>query len=238
MRYICDPHIVPSVVPADLSAIEAAAGRSVYANALHIDIVDGDFAHPPTWPASLSEISAIESLVTHSKRMRFTAHLMVRNPLAFGEALARAGVHSIIGHREAFAAPSEATAALAAWKDAGASEVGIALKIDTPLSALEGIEGYDAVQLMSIDQIGQQGEPFDDRILSRVEEFHAEHPDTLVAIDGGVSEANIEALVRAGANRLVVGHVLSESDNPERVFSDMLERAMRGCAPIAAASAV
>jgi ribulose-phosphate 3-epimerase len=238
MRYICDPHIIPSVVPADLSSIEAAVERAAYAHALHIDIADGRFAQNSTWPSSLGEIGGLRGITQRLARMAFTAHLMVQDPREIGLALIAAGVTNIVAHTESFAAPQAASQTLAAWRSAGAAEVGIALKIDTPLSVLEGIEGYDVVQLMSIDKIGQQGEPFDDRILSRVEEFHAEHPDTLVAIDGGVSEANIEALVRAGANRLVVGHVLSESDNPERVFSDMLERAMRGCAPIAAHAAV
>jgi ribulose-phosphate 3-epimerase len=238
MKYICDPHIVPSAVPADLSAIRVAAERSVYANALHIDIVDGVFAPNATWPASPGDTDAIAEVVSALKEMTFSAHLMVAQPLEIGIALARAGIQQIVGHAESFAAPEEASSALAAWKTAGAREVGVALRIETPIATLAAIKGFDIIQLMSIGLIGHQGEPFDDAILSRVEEVHAEYPDLIVAIDGGVSEANIEELVRAGANRLVVGHVLAESENPERTFADMLERAMRGCAPIAAQAAV
>ncbi|HVU75596.1 MAG TPA: hypothetical protein VHD38_02050 [Candidatus Paceibacterota bacterium] len=234
MKYICDPHIVPSVVPADLSAIGAAVERSAYAHALHIDIVDGIFAADQTWPPSIEAVSDVAAVVHAHPQMNITAHLMKSNPRELGIAFVKAGVRSVVGHAEAFASPKDATDALAAWKAAGAHEVGIALKIETPLSILGEISGYDIVQLMSIAEIGHQGEPFDDRILSRVEEVHAEYPELMVAVDGGVSEANIEELVRAGANRLVVGHVLTESDAPERIFSDMLERAMRGCAPSAA----
>jgi ribulose-phosphate 3-epimerase len=238
MRYICDPHIVPSVVPADLSAVQAATERSAFARALHIDVVDGAFAPNATWPAALEDVEGFRELVSRSGGTAFSVHLMTRSPRSLGEAFARAGAQTVIGHAEAFSSPREASEALRAWKSAGAAEAGLALKIDTPLSVLEDIEGYDIVQLMSIGELGHQGEPFDDRALSRVEEVHAGHPALLVAVDGGVSEANIEDLVRAGANRLVVGHVLAESDNPERVFSDMLERAMRGCAPVAAEAAI
>jgi ribulose-phosphate 3-epimerase len=237
MRYLCDPHIVPSVVPADFSAVQAAAERSAYARALHIDVVDGAFAPHATWPETPDAIDAFRELASRSGDMAFSVHLMTRSPRSLGEAFARAGARTVIGHAEAFASPQEASDALRAWRSAGAAEAGLALKIDTPLSILEDVEGYDVVQLMSIGELGHQGEPFDDRALSRVEEVHAAHPTLLVAVDGGVSEANIEDLVRAGANRLVVGHVLAESDNPERVFSDMLERAMRGCAPVAAEAA-
>lgn len=234
MKYICDPHIVPSVVPTDLSAIATAASRAGYAGALHVDIVDGVFAQDATWPQTLANAAEIAPVVTANPGVKITAHLMVSSPVELGVALAKAGVHGVVGHIEAFSSSAEASRALMAWKEAGAGEVGLALQLQTPLSALEGAKGYDMVQLMSIAVIGHQGEPFDDDALSRVEEFHAEYPEVLVAVDGGVSEANIEDLVRAGANRLVVGHVLSESSDPERTYSDMLERAMRGCTPIAA----
>ena len=54
----------------------------------------------------------------------------------------------------------------------------------------------------------------------------------MVAVDGGVSEASVEELVRAGANRLIIGHALADSSNPAKTYMQILERAQKGCAPL------
>jgi ribulose-phosphate 3-epimerase len=233
MKYICDPHIVPSVVPSDLVSLESYSKRVAFARSLHVDIADGTFARNTTWPftgITAGDWEALAALVLGTPETRFGVHLMTRSPRELGEKFARAGFSSVTGHVEAFTDAEDISATLASWKKSGA-EAGIALNIDTPLSSLGELRGFDIMHLMAIRNIGEQGEPFDERILSRVEEAHAEYPDTLVAVDGGVSEASVEELVRAGANRLIVGHRIAESENPERTYTDILERAMRGCIP-------
>jgi len=157
---------------------------------------------------------------------------MVSEPFVIGRRFARAGVGRVTMHREAFGSAERAAEALHSLKEEGVREVGIALKLDTPLSALNGcVEACDYVHLMSVADIGSQGEPFDDRVLSRVEELHAQYPSLMVAVDGGISESTVEDLVRAGANRLIVGHALVESPTPAKTYARMLERALRGCLP-------
>jgi 3-keto-L-gulonate-6-phosphate decarboxylase len=54
----------------------------------------------------------------------------------------------------------------------------------------------------------------------------------MVAIDGGITEATVETLVRAGANRLCVGAAIASSADPARAYANIHERAMRGCQPV------
>lgn len=236
MKYICDPHIVPSVVPADLASIDSYAKRIAFARALHVDIVDGRFAENTTWPytgITANDWETLAATVLSLPEIAFGVHLMTQSPVELAEKCIRAGFVSAALHIESFEDADAASEAFSRLRASGARELGVALKIDTPLSALAGVRGFDIIHLMSIREIGQQGAQFDERILFRAEETHAEYPDTIVAVDGGVSEASVEELVRAGANRLIVGHRIAESENPERTYNDIWERAMRGCAPLA-----
>jgi ribulose-phosphate 3-epimerase len=237
MKYLCDPHIIPTVVPRSLAEIESYA-RSVaeYADTLHVDVGDGRFQPTVTWPflnpGQLEELDAFTERTQLPLGLSLDAHIMAEDARSLGERLARAGFHRIAVHLEAFQQPDEARFALDALRVAGCAEAGLALKIETPLTAIEGlVGGCDFVHLMSIAIIGSQGYAFDERALSRVEELHAAHPDLLVAVDGGVTEATVEELVRAGANRLMVGHVLAESAEPAAAYARIHERAMKGCTP-------
>ena len=214
--------------------IEAYAERCTdFSTWLHVDIADGAFVQNMTWPftnpAQQKELASLRGMQIQ-KNVRLEAHLMTAEPSQLGEKFARAGFVRVSGHVEAFQSDDETRAALEIWRAAGATEVGIAMKFSTPLSVLESIvDACDFLHIMSIQEIGEQGHEFDERILSHVEEIHALYPDMMVAVDGGVNEATVEELVRAGANRLMVGNALAESANPAKTYMHILERAQRGC---------
>lgn len=237
MKYLCDPHVIPTVIPRDHADIEAyARAVSAYCNALHIDIDDGQFVGATSWPYLSSvqdaEIETLDAGIDLPAGFIFEAHLMVSDPVGIGVRLVRGGVKRLSIHRESFTSDIAARDAVAALRAAGAEEVGFALKIETPLAMIDHLAAdADFIHLMSIATIGSQGQTFDERALSRVEESRARFPDLLVAVDGGVTEATVEELVRAGANRLMVGHALAGSTDPARVYMRIMERAIRGCAP-------
>jgi ribulose-phosphate 3-epimerase len=239
MRYICDPHIIPAVMPRDFVHLEQfAKDAAEYATWAHLDVSDGAFSPSKQWPlVDDAQKEEFASIVRGERALpsgvSWEVHLMTNEPRPFGELFAHAGAKRVIAHLEAFPNADEALSALAAWREAGASEVGLALLIGTSIAKLEGVaQACDVVQLMSIAEIGFQGKAFDERALSRVEELHAAYPDLMVSVDGGVSEATVETLVRAGANRLIVGGALAGSDMPGATYGQILERAMRGCTPV------
>lgn len=234
MKYLCNPHIIPTIVPNDwASVISYAAATRDYATGLHVDIDDGQFVPQTTWPfQNPSQMHELDALRL-SPGDEFEAHLMIRQPDEVYVRFARAGFKRITLHVEAFADAQAIQNVITLCRAEGAKEMGVAIKIDTPISKLNDvISACDYVLVMSIVHIGPQGQPFDERALSRVEELHASYPELMVAVDGGISESNVEALVRAGANWLSIGSAISKSENPGHAYVRIHERAMRGCAPL------
>jgi ribulose-phosphate 3-epimerase len=210
--------IIPTVVPTSAEDVEGVADKNrVFARSVHIDAADGHFAPNTTW---LPQGQAFSS------RPDFTyeAHLMVEDPLEIGLAFIAAGCSRVLGHIEAMG--EKTSAILAAWKEAGAAEVGVGILMDTPLEALDSsIEDLDMVQMMTISKIGVQGLPFDDRAPARVAELHARYPDLLISVDGSVNESTIQPLAMAGARRFCAGSVLSKAVDPEGMYRKLLQLA-------------
>ncbi len=115
---------------------------------------------------------------------------------------------------------------ISAWKAAGAAEVGLGVLFDTPLERLDAFaEACDVVQMMSIGSIGVQGIPYEPEAPSRMGQLRARHPNLLIADDGGVSEANIAELARAGVRRFCVGSALSRAGDPTAAYQRLMQLA-------------
>lgn len=205
---------------------------STFSRQVHLDIDDAIFAPVLSWPYQNGQWAELEALASggqtlpFSERMKYEAHLMVEDPLRIGELLARTGCRRVLAHIETFKDAQAVGTAFSMWKAAGATEVGLAVLIDTPLSSLENIiSECDAVLLMSIATLGSQGAPFDVRVLARIEELHAQHPDRIIAVDGGVAGSNIADLVRAGARRFGVGSAISKAPDPAAAYNSLLSLA-------------
>jgi len=197
-----------------------------FAPCVQLDIDDGVFAPEISWPyqegqwTELEEMAARGKALPYSETLKYEAHLMVEDPLRIGELVARVGCARVLAHIETFENEKSAKDAFAAWKSAGAKETGLAILIDTPLSALGALVPIcDAVQVMSIAKLGYQGAKFDERAIERVKELHAKYPGLTIEVDGGVSDKNIAELVCAGARRFGVGSAISRSDNPADAYS-------------------
>lgn len=237
MKYLCDPHVIPTnTCPPDSAELEKrSAAFTDFATMVQLDIADGNFAPVVSWPYFHGQMAELErgEKLPHAEVLQYEVHMMVRDPLPLGVLLARAGAFRLVPQIESFESAESARAAFLAWRAAGAEEIGLSILIDTPLEALDALVGeIEVVQVMSIAAIGRQGEPFDERALHRVEELHAKYPELMVSVDGGISEANVEMLVRAGANRLCVGSAISKAVNPAAAFAKIHERAMLGCSPL------
>ena len=204
--------IIPTVVPASVADIEAAAARySQFAKTLHVDITDGVFAPNTTWMPS-GELLQIG--------MQWEAHLMVSDPHAVGLASLTAGASRVIGHIEA---AKDVAAMFAAWKAAGAQEVGLGVLFTTAIESLDPyVDSCDVAQMMSIAKIGVQGIPYEPSAPARIASLHAKHPELLIADDGGVGSSNIMDLARAGVRRFCAGSSLSKPADPAAAYRELL----------------
>lgn len=220
--------IIPTnTCPPDLTELSRRSEEfAAFAPHVQLDVADGVFVPATSWPygeGQLLELKALEGKDSpFSDKLLYEVHIMAEEPRSIGEALARAGVTRILGHIEAFATTEEAHQALKAWKDAGAKESGLALLLDTPLPVAEPLLGMcDVVQVMSIARLGYQGAPFEPRVFDRIREIHANHPQLVIEVDGGVSEKNIAELARAGATRFGVGSAISKAADPKVAYEHL-----------------
>jgi ribulose-phosphate 3-epimerase len=206
--------IIPTIVPKRFDEIEAFAARFAdIAPVLHLDMTDGEFAFPTTWMPGADDALPESAM--------WEVHLMAHDPRAVGERFIRAGAWRIIGHAEVLAG-DEGVATLQGWRAMGAHEVGVALKFDTPLSAVEHLAPHaDVLHLMSIRKIGAQGQMFDDEALSRIADAKSRFPHLVISVDGGINEKNVADVVRAGASRVCVGAALAAAPDPVAAYSHL-----------------
>lgn len=210
--------IIPTCVPMserDLEACEKAI--SSFADWIHVDVGDGAFSPVATWPYRAQGVVG-EFDLSRLWGLSVEAHLMVEEPRELGLRFARTGAFRVVGHVEAFGDTTEAYGALDSWRRAGA-EAGLGILLHTPFEVIEPlVAACDFVHMMTISSIGTQGIPYEPSAPERIAEFHARFPDTLISVDGGVSESNIADLVRAGARRFGVGSAISKSANPAAAY--------------------
>lgn len=90
-------------------------------------------------------------------------------------------------------------------------ELGLGVEMRVPLEeAFQNMDGFDFVHLMSIDEIGEQGHPFDEKIFDRIKQVKEKFPSLPISIDGGVNVENYLELEALGVDRLIVGSGFKE----------------------------
>jgi ribulose-phosphate 3-epimerase len=214
--------LIPAILPENYNDlrghIEALEGS---VSQVQIDICDGIFVPNKCWPykndsGELKKILDEEEGLPEWLTMDYEIDLMVKNPLVDAERWIQAGAKRLIFHIESEGIPETIemlkTVHLYNVMD-DLLEVGIAINIDTPISALENIiDDVSVVQCMGIARIGFQNEKFDERVLAKVKEIKEKYPEVLVSIDGGVSLENLQSLIDAGVDRFVAGHSVFQGD--------------------------
>jgi len=179
---------------------------------VHLDIVDGEFAEPVSWPFSCDDIDEeLKQLNDLPKSPKIGSHLMVADPQEYLDEWIDTPVSRIIIQYES---PEHTQNALAVL-DMSKVESGIVLGLDTPVSVLaEFPEKIKFVQLMSINKIGHYGEHFQDEVLAKIKEVKKLYPSIAVSVDGGVKEEHLKLLAEAGADHVVMGSAIFEASDP------------------------
>ncbi|MEK7501644.1 MAG: hypothetical protein AAB629_01845 [Patescibacteria group bacterium] len=206
--------IIPAILPKTFKELEeSVASIQGLVKSVQIDICDGKFVPNATWPYRKRDDS-FEMIIREQQglpfweKLDYEFDLMVSNPCEVVDDWVKAGATRIIIHAE-----SEGVAEAIKKLD-NRVEVGLALNIETPISATEPFkEMIQFVQCMGIRHVGFQGQAFDGEVIEKIKAIRLEYPDVIISIDGGVSLENAKQLIEAGVNRLVVGSVIFDSEN-------------------------
>lgn len=220
--------IIPAIIPKSFSDLnEKLSLVKGFAPLVQIDVLDGKFTSQRSWPYIFSpdpdfvKIIREEEGFPFSDNFEFEIDLMVADPESHFQEWISAGARRLIPHIESFENSDSAACTVKRFKEQFTSvdsilalEIGMAINIETPNESLDPlILDVDFVQCMGIQDIGSQGQPFNDRVLEKVKELHSKYPDLTISIDGGVNADSIPLLVEAGAKRFVVGSAIFGSDD-------------------------
>jgi ribulose-phosphate 3-epimerase len=199
--------VVPALLTDSVPALkEMLAQAESFTDYIQIDIMDGLFV--PSRSVTWQDIAGM------SFSLQWDAHLMVNHPLDFIEGFHRAGAQRITFHYEALDGLEHTIASIRSL----GLEVGLALKPETPVSAVMPLsDSIDTTLFLSVEP-GFYGSPFLPGVLDKVKEFRAAKLGIEIGIDGGIKETNIVEVVRSGADSICVGSAVFMQKDPGQCF--------------------
>ena len=210
------PLVLPSLLMCDFGNLEREVARLEEAGvqALHLDVMDGDFV--PNFTYGMPIVEAFRRLTD----LTLDVHLMISQPQRYVDQFFDAGADILTFHVEATEDPRTL---LQRIRGLGAG-AGVALNPDTPLSRVEDcLELCDLLLVMSVRAGfgGQQFNPVALEKLRRVRELT--HGDVLLEVDGGVNRETIPSCAEAGAQLFVVGSAIFRNDQYATVVRELTD---------------
>lgn len=213
--------IVPAILPTSHEDLEKKLEQlHDLVDSVQIDIVDGRFVAPASWPysAGTAEFKGLnynDGRLSYLGQMHIEMDLMVADPEMVTGIWIDAGAERLTIHAESTKYLPKAVTDLeikyghSKGFAPGLLSIGLAINLTTETSMIERyLDHIDYVQFMGIATIGRQGEPFDARVLRKISAFKRKYPGIPIQVDGGVSLETAPLLVKAGVDRLIVGSAL------------------------------
>ncbi len=174
--------IIPALLPKNSEELKKSLSElPLEARFVHLDVLETD-----VWTPIDRE---------------FEVHLMVTKPEKIIAKWVERGARRVIVH--------ESSPEILKYR--AKVEIGLEIEMREFLAKeLEQVPSVDFVHIMSIDEIGEQGHPFDPKVFDRIKKVKEKFPQIAVSVDGGINAMNYQELEDLGVERLVVGSGFQE----------------------------
>ena len=209
--------IAPSILSADFGHLADDVKKVTDAGAeyIHIDVMDGTFV-----PNITIGSPVVKSLRKYSD-LPFDVHLMVEHPETQIKSFAEAGANIITFHAEA---TKHAHRVIQQIHGAGC-KAGVAINPGTSLSMIEElVEDAEMILIMTVNP-GYGGQKFIDSQLGKIHMLYhmiqEMETDCDIEVDGGINAETSEDVREAGANILVAGSAIFDSEDIAQAVKDI-----------------
>ncbi len=182
---------------------------------IHCDIMDGKFVPKRTFDY------LILAFIRKATSLPLDVHLMVKEPMKIVKEYVKYGADLITVHFEVFRDKFDLINSLKEIRNMGV-KVGVSISPKTSVEVLGNILHYlDLVLIMSVEP-GKSGQEFIKDSLVKISYLNKKRAeqglDFLIQVDGGVNTTNASIIAVSGADVLVSGSVVYNSENREKTM--------------------
>lgn len=206
--------VSPSILSADFANLERDIKKVESADWLHIDVMDGHFV--PNITIGVPVVKSIRKVTD----MPLDVHLMIENPKKYIKAFAQAGADIITFHYETV--ERHDVIDIAKYIKSFGVKAGLSIKPDTnPEEILEYLGYFDLILVMTVEP-GFGGQKFISACAQKIPLIKRFAPENVVIqVDGGINQETARVCTELGANSLVAGNYIFNSDNIEKAISSL-----------------
>ena len=213
--------LAPSILSADFARLLEDIKKVEKAGCeyLHIDVMDGHFVPNITLGPGI-----VKSL-RKDVNMVFDTHLMIENPDNYIKDFVDAGSDLIVVHVEACKHLHRTIQNIKSHN----VKAGVALNPSTPIESIKHVlEDVDMILIMTVNP-GFGGQSFIEGMIEKIKELKSiideKNLNVDIQVDGGIKPSNIDKVVKAGANVIVAGSAIFNSDDINETVKLMRKKA-------------
>lgn len=192
--------IIPAIIAKNQKELDQRLSKVLdYVDLIQLDVMDNKF---------VPNQSLNFNFKLPDSKCEYEAHLMINNPKIWIEKNIEK-VDMVLVHYESCDNSNEIIKLV---RKSG-KKIGFVLNPETPVSKLNGIlNDIDQVLIMTVNP-GFYGSPFLNEMLVKISELRKLKPNLDIEVDGGITDATIDLVDKAGANMFVSGSFIVKADN-------------------------